>query len=193
MNKPRFNVDITKNHVHSKDQIEYYYNDANWRCHLIYIFSDILSNHLDYVIKDLELLQKDIRGTDKHHLNEILRGCKTIKYHGEQLFKESIASGGDKEVYIYDSWVLIFQALILRLLMVIGIDNKSNIRAYNLYQKLKKMPNQILPREMNSIESQAFNYLLNLIDNGKITQQQIDQIFDIPSKGSGSKTSEDKT
>lgn len=193
MNKPRFNIDVSKFRVHSKDQIEHYFNDANWRCHLIYIFSDILSNHLDYVIKDLEIIDKDLRGSDKSHLREILHSCKNIKYHGEKLFQESIAPGGDREVYVYDSWVLIFQVLILRLIMVVGIDGKSNIRAYHLYQKLKKLPNLILPREISSLENQAFSYLLKYIENGKITQQQIDEVFNNSSQRSGDKAVKDKT
>lgn len=163
---------------------EFYYNDANWRLHLAYLMADIISSHFKYIEEDMEFLDKELRQTDRYHVRQILRLMKSIQFHAEALYKQSILTGGEKESYIYESWSLIFQSLFLKICAVTGTDNNSNIRLYNLYQKLDKYPKLINPREMGSIESQAWGYLNKLISEGKITKAYIDEIFKNSAKGS---------
>ena len=170
---------------------EFYYNDANWRLHLAYLMADIISSHFKYIEEDMEFLDKELRHSDRYHLRQILRLMKSVQFHAEALYKQSIFTGGAKESYIYESWSLIFQALFLKICSVTGTDGDSNIRLYNLYQKLDKYPKIIDPREMGSIEDQAWGYLEKLISEGKITKAYIDEIFKNQAKGFKSKRSKD--
>lgn len=168
-----------------------YYNDANWRLHLAYLMADILSSHFKYAMEDLEFMDKSIRFNDKYHVRQLLKLMKSVQFHAEALYKQSIVTGGSDESYIFESWSLIFQTLFLKVLSICGTDQRSNIRLYHLYKKLDDYPTIINPREMKDLDNQAWGYLKRLIESGKITKKQIDEIFENPTKGSESKRSKD--
>lgn len=171
---------------------EMYYNDANWRLHLAYLMADILSSHFKYAMEDLEFIDKSIRFNDKYHVKQLIKLMRSVQFHAEALYKQSVLPGGSSESYVFESWSLIFQALFLKILSVCGSDQRSNIRLYNLYKKLDKYPQLIKPREMKDMDKQAWGYLEKLISEGKITKSQIDEIFENSTKGSKPKAAENK-
>lgn len=166
-----------------------YYNDANWRLHLAYLMADVLSSHFKYAMEDLEFMDKSIKFNDRYHVRTLLKLMRSVQFHAEALYKQSIVTGGESESYIFESWSLIFQTLFLKVLSVCGTDQRSNIRLYNLYKKLDKYPQLINPRELKDLDNQAWGYLKKLIEEGKITKDQIDEVFESSAKGSSSKGS----
>lgn len=154
-----------------------YFQEANWRLHLVFELSGVLQKHWEYFQDSLHKMGIKLAGEEKWHINEMLKASSRAQYHAEQLYLQvTKEKDGTRASYIHESWVELMYAVFLKILEVAGDDDLSKLRFMAIYDELKEKPQLLKAPEMATSELSAFGYIRQLIEEGKVKYEK-EQLF----------------
>ena len=146
---------------------------GNRQVNITYILCGCLENSFDDMIRLLELSNQDLRFNNKKLMNELIKLSKRFRFLVDELQKSSVLTLTDGTIYSHDVSLSIFYSLMMKFVMLTGVDEYYDFRAYKIFELLSKYKNQIEFPHCKVKDSQAWDFIKRQIANGEISESEL--------------------
>ena len=137
--------------------------EANRKLNLAYILAGAAAQAFEIAEKDLDWNDLHLIQSNKQLVNEIRRALRKLIWLMEELHKKSVLTMKLKESSLFEDSTHMYFALFMAMVDRSGLDELSNKRLYNLYNKITQFKPLINFSFSYMKEGVAFNHVLKEI------------------------------
>ena len=153
----------------NKEQLE----AGNRQVNLTYILCGCLESSFEDMSKYLEDNSQGLRFNNKRLFNELIQLSKRFRYLVNELQKNSVLTLSDNTIYSHDVSIDIFYSLMMKFVMLTGVDNKYDFRAYSIWRILDSYKSQVEFPKQPIRDHMAWNYIEKMIGEGALSVEDM--------------------
>ena len=150
----------------SKQELE---TMGNRQVNITYILCGCLESSFDDMEKLLEFNRQGLRFNNKRLMNELVSLSKRFRHLIDELQKQSILTLSDGTIYSHDVSIDIFYSMMMKFIMLTGVDDKYDFRAYSIWRILDQYQNQIDFPKRFIRDHMAWSYIEKEIGRGALS------------------------
>ena len=142
---------------------------GNRQVNLTYILCGCLESSFEDMNQFLEMNRQGLRFNNKKLFNELILLSKRFRSLVDILQKESVLTLSDNTIYNHDVSIDIFYSMMMKFVMLTGVDNKYDFRAYSIWKILDSYKNQIYFPKQAVRDHMAWNFIKEEIGRGALS------------------------
>lgn len=146
---------------------------GNRQVNLTYILCGCLESSFEDMEKLLELNQQGLRFNNKKLMKDLVSLSKRFRSLVDELQKQSVLTLSDGTIYSHDVSVDIFYSMMMKFVMLTGVDDKYDFRAYSIWKLLDQYKNQIEFPKQYIRDHMAWNYIATRIEDGVLSKESM--------------------
>ena len=144
---------------------------GNRQVNITYVLCGCLESSFEDMNKYLEMNNQGLRFNNKKLFNEMVQLSKRFRYLVDELQTNSVLTLSDNTIYAHDVSIDIFYSMMMKFIMLTGVDDKYDFRAYSIWALLDKYQEQITFPKQKIRDHMAWNYIRTQIENGALNKE----------------------